>query len=192
MAAAYLRASADEAVAEWVARPDAAAVAELRRAHTPAVIAAAIRDDQVWIARADGAIQAVALWQHMRDGDRYRAEADEVRALAAAEPRSIPWQRVALAVGRVAAAHPRDYPHHYLHSIATVPEHRGTGAGTALLRARLDRFAGTGERAFLAASTERSARLYTRLGFVPRGEPLPLPQAGPTLRPLWFAPPAVT
>lgn len=186
VAAAYLRAGADEAVAVWVAGPDGAAVARLREAHTPAVIAAAVRDDEVWIARTGSAIRAVALWQHMTH-DRYRTEADEIRSVADADPESGAWQRLALAVGRVAAAHPRDYPHHYLHSIATVPEHRGTGAGTALLGARLRRFAATGERAFLAASTERSARLYARLGFTHRGAPLPLP-GGPTLLPMWFAP----
>ncbi|MFC8045779.1 GNAT family N-acetyltransferase [Nocardia sp. NPDC057353] len=187
VAAAYLRAGADEAVAVWVAGAEEAAVAELRRAHTPAVIAAAIRDDEVWIARADGAIRAVAVWQRMADGSRYRAEADELRSLAAAHPEVGAWQRLALAVGRVATAHPREYPHRYLHSIATVPEHRGTGAGTALLGAGLDRLAATGESAFLAASTERSARLYARLGFAPHGAPLPLP-GGPTLLPMWFAP----
>ncbi|MFC8527217.1 GNAT family N-acetyltransferase [Nocardia sp. NPDC057227] len=186
VAEAYLRAGADEAVAVWVAGPDETAVAELRRAHTPALIAAAVRDDEVWIARADDTICAVALWQHMTDGSRYRAEADELRAN---DPRTGPWQRLALAVDRVAAAHPRDYPHHYLHSIATVPEHRGTGAGTALLATRLHRFAATGERAFLAASTERSARLYARLGFARRGQPLPLP-CGPTLIPMWRPHPA--
>jgi RimJ/RimL family protein N-acetyltransferase len=47
---------------------------------------------------------------------------------------------------------------------------QGQGLGTALLRQTLDRCDREGVAAYLEASTERSAALYARLGFVHLGE----------------------
>lgn len=65
-----------------------------------------------------------------------------------------------------ARMHPR-FPHWYLYTIATTPESRGTGVGSALLAHGLQR---AGEEAiYLEATSTRSAQLYHRLGFVPLG-----------------------
>lgn len=65
-----------------------------------------------------------------------------------------------------ARMHPR-FPHWYLYTIATTPESRGTGVGSALLNHGLQR---AGEEAvYLEATSTRAAQLYHRLGFVPLG-----------------------
>ena len=52
--------------------------------------------------------------------------------------------------------------------IALVPEHRGRGIGTALLRDLLDEGAGTGKRVSIHVERDNPAlRLYERLGFAP-------------------------
>jgi len=52
--------------------------------------------------------------------------------------------------------------------IALLPEHRGAGTGTALLRELLDEGARTGKRVSIHVEKHNPAlRLYTRLGFVP-------------------------
>ena len=65
-----------------------------------------------------------------------------------------------------ARMHPK-FPHWYLYTIASTPESRGTGVGSALLNHGIAR---AGEEAiYLEATTTRSAKLYQRLGFVPLG-----------------------
>ncbi|MCD0446872.1 GNAT family N-acetyltransferase [Glycomyces sp. A-F 0318] len=85
----------------------------------------------------------------------------------------------------MAAAHPRDFPHLHLHSIATVPWLRGEGAGGALLAERLRLADEEGLPVYLEASTARSARLYERAGFAAAGAPIALPGGGPELVPMW-------
>lgn len=67
------------------------------------------------------------------------------------------------------ATHPRE-PHYYIRYIGVATRFQGHGLGTALLRPTLDRCDTEGLPAYLEASTERSAALYERLGFVHLGE----------------------
>ena len=60
--------------------------------------------------------------------------------------------------------HPHD-PHHYLMLLGVVPDRQGTGIGSALLRAVLDRADRAGEAAYLEATTPRNRALYERHGF---------------------------
>jgi GNAT superfamily N-acetyltransferase len=85
------------------------------------------------------------------------------------------------------AHHPGHTSHEYLIFVGTVPERQNHGAGTALLRHRLDRLDTDGEPAYLEASSARSAALYARLGFAPTGGGVHLPD-GPILRPMWRPP----
>ncbi len=61
-------------------------------------------------------------------------------------------------------------PHWYFAAIGVVPEMQGRGIGGALMRPTLERCDREGLPAYLEASSERSARLYRRLGFEDREE----------------------
>jgi ribosomal protein S18 acetylase RimI-like enzyme len=82
------------------------------------------------------------------------------------------------------AHHPQD-PHYYLQFIGVHPECQGTGIGSALLRAVLDRCDLEGAAAYLEAD-ERSKLLYLKHGFEATAE-LRLPK-GPSFWPMWRAP----
>ena len=82
------------------------------------------------------------------------------------------------------AHHPQD-PHYYLQFIGVRPGRQGTGIGSALLRAVLDRCDLEGAAVYLAAD-ERSRLLYLKHGFEATTE-LRLPE-GPSFFPMWRAP----
>jgi ribosomal protein S18 acetylase RimI-like enzyme len=65
--------------------------------------------------------------------------------------------------------HPQE-PHYYIRYLGVATRFQGQGLGTALLRPTLDRCDREGVPAYLEASSERSAALYERLGFVHLGE----------------------
>ncbi|WP_371102762.1 GNAT family N-acetyltransferase [Streptomyces sp. PU_AKi4] len=96
-------------------------------------------------------------------------------------------ERVEL-IGRLTAdIHPSGRAHAYLWMIGVAPGRQGEGLGTALIGSVLDRCDREGLAAYLEASSERSARLYRRLGFETAGEPLALPD-GPYMWPMWREP----
>lgn len=78
-------------------------------------------------------------------------------------------------------------PHYYVRALGVATCFQGQGLGTALLRCTLERCDEEGMPAYLEASTERSAALYERLGFVHLGE-LTVPD-GPRFWPM-HRPPA--
>lgn len=61
-------------------------------------------------------------------------------------------------------------PHYYIRYVGVATRFQGQGVGTALLRPTLARCDQEGVPAYLEASSERSAVLYERLGFVHLGE----------------------
>jgi RimJ/RimL family protein N-acetyltransferase len=61
-------------------------------------------------------------------------------------------------------------PHYYIRYLGVATRFQGQGLGTALLRPTLDRCDKEGVPAYLEASSERSAALYERIGFVHLGE----------------------
>jgi ribosomal protein S18 acetylase RimI-like enzyme len=65
--------------------------------------------------------------------------------------------------------HPQE-SHYYIRWVGVATRFQGQGIGTELLRPTLDRCDREGMPAYLEASTERSAALYERLGFVHLGE----------------------
>ncbi|MEU1124676.1 GNAT family N-acetyltransferase [Streptomyces sp. NPDC005899] len=96
-------------------------------------------------------------------------------------------ERVEL-VGRLSAeAHPRGRAHVYLLMIGVSPERQGEGIGEALVSGVLDRCDRDGVPAYLEASSERSRRLYERLGFRLLGRGVDLPD-GPSMWPMWRDP----
>lgn len=89
------------------------------------------------------------------------------------------------AVNAAARVHPKE-PHWYLLAVGVVPEEVGRGRGSSLLRPVLERCDAERAPAYLEASTEANARLYTRLGFELRGEIEVLP--GVRSRAMWREP----
>ncbi|SMD26070.1 GNAT family N-acetyltransferase [Kibdelosporangium aridum] len=81
-------------------------------------------------------------------------------------------------------AHPA-MPHHYLAFVAVLPELQGRGIGTALVQHRLRELDVAAMPAYLEATNRRNLALYVHLGFQPTGSPIPLPDNGPRLYPMW-------
>lgn len=178
-------ATPDEAVTEWIMRGYPAE--QFLDVWAPEIADRGLRRDEVWVAGAGSEIWAVSVWQHLTSPERLFAEAATAREHAERAPAVRPLQRAAYVTELLTRIHPRTFPHSYLELIVTVPRYRGRGAGAAVLTARTRELAAAGLPAFLEASTERSARLYTRQGFVRTGETHTLPEDGPTLVPMWFA-----
>ncbi|MFE4644295.1 GNAT family N-acetyltransferase, partial [Streptomyces sp. NPDC056730] len=65
--------------------------------------------------------------------------------------------------------------------------HQGRGLGRALIEPVLERCDREGLPAYLEASSERSRRLYERLGFTFTGTTVDLPD-GPHMWPMWREP----
>jgi RimJ/RimL family protein N-acetyltransferase len=91
-------------------------------------------------------------------------------------PRAIRTQRV------MAEHHPTE-PHYYVRWVGIRPGLRGQGLGSALMRPTLDRCDVERLPAYIEASSEGSAALYERLGFVHQGM-LTLPEGGPPIWPM--------
>ncbi len=94
-------------------------------------------------------------------------------------------RRLAAVFAATSARHP-DVPHVYLSAMATLPGRRGLGAGSAMLRHGIAMARDRGRPVYLEASTRQNQRLYARHGFRAHGAPLPLPDDGPTLQPMWL------
>ncbi|MDA1362175.1 GNAT family N-acetyltransferase [Glycomyces luteolus] len=183
---AYAAATADEATNAWVASAgpvpeDAYAqyLTESLRDH--------LTDDEVWVAERDGDIAGISVWRQVVSADQLQLEADRAAALAESTGLAV-LRRAETALRATGAAHPDRFPHLYLYLIAVAPEHRGAGAGGAMLRERLAVADRGRTPAYLEASTEDSARLYKRCGFEETGERIQLPEGGPRLIPMWREP----
>ncbi len=82
--------------------------------------------------------------------------------------------------------HPGE-PHHHLAMLAVAGDQQGTGRGTLLLRHHHEILDRRGIPAYLEAAGVRSASLYHREGYRPRGEPFCLPNEA-FFYPMWRAP----
>ncbi|GAB2657576.1 GNAT family N-acetyltransferase [Nocardia goodfellowii] len=178
-------ASVDEEVLSWVMKDHPDIAEQYRNQHARGMVEAAMREDEVWVAGDGTDIWAVSLWQTVHDRDRLEREAAEMRERYEQIPLP-PFRRLRALMGILKQTHPNEFPHRYLQLIVTLPEHRGKGAGAAIVTERAKAAADAGLPAYLEASTERSSRLYARCGFVIEGDLIPLPEDGPVLRPMWF------
>lgn len=170
----------DDPVSGWVFPGE-----EHRRTAHPRLMAA-FTD----IVRAVGRIDvtedgtACALWISVPADEPDHDDEGPARLREAVDPDN---ERVEL-IGRLTdGIHPVGRAHEYLWMIATAPEHQGEGHGTALLNVVLDRCDREGLPAYLEASSDRSRKLYERLGFELKGQPLDLPD-GPRMWPMWREP----
>ncbi|WP_306192774.1 N-acetyltransferase [Streptomyces sp. MK5] len=133
---------------------------------------------------------ACALWLSVPAGDATEGgagsgEADEaVRMREAVDPAN---RRVEEITRLMTESHPADRAHAYLWMIGVVPQRQGEGLGGALIQHVLDRCDREGLPSYLEASSERSTRLYERLGFAFTGRTLDLPD-GPRMWPMWREP----
>jgi GNAT superfamily N-acetyltransferase len=84
--------------------------------------------------------------------------------------------------------HPRE-PHFYVRTVGVRTAVQGNGVGSALMQPTLQRADAAGLPAYIEASSQRSAALYERLGFVHMGA-FDLPDGGPPVWPMRRAPAA--
>jgi GNAT superfamily N-acetyltransferase len=89
----------------------------------------------------------------------------------------------------IESRHPR-HPHHwYLAMIGTDPAHQGSGVGSALINAVLERCDAEGLPAYLESSKAANVPYYARFGFVEQ-DAIDLPAGGPKMWPMWREPKA--
>jgi ribosomal protein S18 acetylase RimI-like enzyme len=93
---------------------------------------------------------------------------------------------LALGFSNMQRLHPKDQPHWYLSLLATDPDARGRGLGSAMLGPVLEQCDNEGIGAYLESSKPRNIDFYTRHGFEVVGE-LRLPH-GPPMWPMWREP----
>ncbi|MBW5481604.1 GNAT family N-acetyltransferase [Streptomyces bambusae] len=145
------------------------------------------------VALAEGRIDyavdgsAAALWLRVPAGDHGgEAPEDDVpaRMREAADPDNERCELVGRLLGE---SHPTGEEHEYLLMIGVAPGRQGEGLGTELMRPVLERCDRDGLPAYLEASSERSMRLYERLGWEFTGTEVQLPD-GPQMWPMWRKP----
>ncbi|MFJ4923566.1 GNAT family N-acetyltransferase [Streptomyces sp. NPDC088725] len=127
---------------------------------------------------------AAALWLQIPAGEPDGDDDTGARMRAATDPDN---ERTEIIPRLTDAVHPHDRAHEYLLLIAVSPEHQGKGLGRALVAPVLERCDREGIPAYLEASSERSSRLYERLGFAFTQKPIELPD-GPQMWPMWREP----
>ena len=182
LSAALAQAFADEAVVNWlmpqrtrrVARRELMFMLELQTYVLP-------QDGMVFTAGVRGSLVGGCLvlppdrWQ-MPDAADGRTAVRWLRVFGVQLPRAIRTKRV------LQEHHPSE-SHYYIRSVGVRPALQGQGLGSALMRPTFERCDSDGVPAYLEASTERSAALYERLGFVHLGV-LELPDGGPPVWPM--------
>ncbi|MFJ9642617.1 GNAT family N-acetyltransferase [Streptomyces sp. NPDC101206] len=177
----------EDPVSSWVF-PDPEHRAAVHGAFLGVFVDVALEEGRIDYA-ADGS--AAALWLRVPAGEPQDGAAEDdvpARMRAAADPDN---ERCEL-VGRLTGAvHPTAEGHEYLLMIAVAPGWQGRGLGTELMRPVLDRCDREGVPAYLEASSERSMRLYERLGWEFTGEAVQLPD-GPLMWPMWRKPQPTT
>lgn len=182
---------ADEAVTAWLLSdvPD-------RQHHMHqmfgASLGAAIEHGSLIVAvESGGNAVAASIWVPSADGS-----ASSGTASAGAGPREgdtrdeghpdDPVVRRLAAVQELTAARAPDAAHLLASAMAVLPAHRGRGAGSVMIRAGLERARMLGLPVYLEASSSANRRLYERFGFCDHGEPIDLPDGGPSIQPMWL------
>lgn len=184
-----LDAFADEAVITWLI-PEPTTRREYMEQTFRASVADAVRARLVIVAQTpDGRLTAASFWQpRHRHDDADPPQAKNEQAGPAPEANDDDGgptgARLAALLAATGARQP-DVAHLHLSAMATLPDQRGLGAGSAMVTAGLQHAAERGLPVYLEASTPGSLRLYARHGFVALGEPIVLTDGGPTLQPMW-------
>ncbi|MFC4335769.1 GNAT family N-acetyltransferase [Salininema proteolyticum] len=182
----YRRSSSDEVVNDWIFGDSPEVYAAYIEQHMPGHVAKVLARDEVWVAARDGEIACVAVMSHVGDREPFEQDARDTAEAAEAMPDVPALQRAARALRFIADHQPTGPEHLYVANILTDRRHRSQGAGGALLEAVLADADERGLPVYLEASTERSAKLYTRVGFADTGERLRIAEDSPTLIPCWY------
>lgn len=182
-----VEAFADEAVSAWV-EPDPVRRQERTQELFGSSLRAAVDAGELLVAfLAGGGPIGASVWTDLRGAPPEPGLPDGVRPASRRLPHRLPDRlvsRLAAVRSATGARHP-DLPHVYLSAMAVLPHRRGLGAGSALLRHGVEHARVLGLPVYLEASTPRNQRLYARHGFRDHGEPIPLPDGGPVLQPMW-------
>jgi GNAT superfamily N-acetyltransferase len=183
-----IEAFADEAVSAWVEPEPGLRLSRTRELFATSLRAAVDAEQLVAAFLPGGDPIAASVWIDLDDARPAAgtpgAGAPGTETHAQPEEDRPATRRLAAVLSATNARHP-DVPHVYLSAMAALPRRRGLGAGTAMLRYGLDRARGLGLPVYLEASTPRNRRLYARHGFRDLGDPVHLPDGGPTLQPMW-------
>lgn len=165
---------ADEAVITWVL-PDPVTRRASMRSMFETSLAAAIEAEALVLAvsAADEPIGA-SIWIPRTS----RSEA------AAPQPGDDPVARRLATVHDATEARRPNTAHLSLSSMAVLPEHRGQGAGGAMVASGTARAGELSLPVYLEASTPQNRALYARHRFRDHGEPIRLPEQGPALQPM--------
>jgi len=143
-------------------------------------VAGALGHHWTWISDGD---QAVAVWIPP-GADELTPEGEE-RVTALAHEHLGPTAHVYLEIlQRFEAAHPRREGHYYLSLLATDIQHRGKGAGMALLRHNLGLIDAQCAPAYLESSNPANDQRYATEGFQPEGT-IVYPGGGLTVTNMW-------
>ncbi|MEW1646921.1 GNAT family N-acetyltransferase [Streptomyces sp. NPDC091219] len=172
----------DDPVSGWVF-PDAAYRRTTHHRLMAAFVDVVLADGRIDLTE-DGA--ACALWLSV-PGEAHPAADGVDEAVELRESVDPGNARVETIARLVADSHPAGRAHEYLWMIAVAPGRQGEGLGAALVRHVLDRCDREGLPAYLEASSERSAKLYERLGYTFTDRALDLPD-GPRMYPMWREP----
>lgn len=184
---AYGAAMRDEAVASWMV-PD-----EQRRRHIAETegfgryVRKLVEDGALVVAEAGG-IAGISVWQRVIDSDTNDevakpGDADELTELLL-EVYGEYVDRVQHVGMLTTQRHPQGRSYFYLQQMVVVPEHRGRGLGSSMLRYGLGIADAQNLPTYLEASTPRNRMLYVRHGFVDVGTDIELPYDGPRLQPM--------
>lgn len=170
-----IAAFADEAVITWVL-PDPTTRRSAMRSMFDTALFAAVEAEALLLAvsAADEPIGA-SIWipRTGRSGEAAPQSGDD------------PVARRLSAVHDATEARRPGTAHLSLSSMAVLPDHRGQGAGGAMVASGTARAGDLGLPVYLEVSTPQNRALYARHGFRDHGAPIRLPEQGPTLQPMW-------
>ena len=163
----------------WV--PDPQRRPQILRAFFEVVVDVYQPHDELWVTEPDPI--ATAIW--VPPGCQPSGDEAEQMVGWLVEAAAETADRLLAALELMEDQHPHDL-HAYLFFVATLPQWRSRGIGSAVMREVLHRCDRDGTPAYLEATTLESQRLYLRHGFEVTGE-IRLPD-GPSMWPMWREP----
>lgn len=180
-----LAAFADEAVTAWIIPDPGERQGYMRHLFSTSLDTVITSGALILATEPGGDPVGASIWlPHTAASDEPHPPAAQDDAVAA-ENADLHVHRVAAVEAATQARRPDD-PHVHLSSMATLPNHRGRGAGAAMLTAGLERARALDLPVYLEASTSDNRRLYKRFGFRDLGAPIDLPDDGPSVQPMWL------
>lgn len=171
----------DEAVLSWVIPDPVARRDDIRRLFTDSLRQTVEAGELVLAITPEGEAIGVSFWHEISSHSKTTSDPVASDGAGSSDPRT---RRLHVAATATSARQP-SAPHLYLSAMATHPDFRGRGAGKAVLDFGLTWALERDLPVYLEASTPQNRRLYLRHGFADDGSSIALPEAGPTLQPMW-------